>query len=70
MAESDWFISEKYIKIINIILIISFLICFASYSLTIPKAKFSEARLLFIIVFRALVYILLLFFYNNINTFY
>ena len=51
-------------------MVVGFLIFLASYLLTIPEAKFGEARLLFIVVFRAPVYILLPLFYDDTNTFY
>jgi hypothetical protein len=69
VAKSDWFVLEKHIKIVNIILTIGFLIYFVSYLSVVLKAKFCKARLFLIIVFKALVYMLLPFFYNNTNVF-
>jgi hypothetical protein len=52
------------------ILIVVFLTYLASYLSIILEAKFGKAKLLFIVVSRALIYILLSLFYNNANLFY
>ena len=58
------------IAIIDIILAVGFPICLATYPPAIPEAKFGEAKLLLIVVFRAPVYILLPPFYTNAKAFY
>jgi hypothetical protein len=69
MAESDWFVPERYIEIIDMILVISFLTCLASYPYIILEAKFGEARLFLIVVFGAPVYILPPLFHNDTDAF-
>jgi hypothetical protein len=69
MAESDWFILERHIEIINMILVIGFPICLASYLPAILEAKFGEAKLLLIVVFRALVHMLPPLFHNDAKVF-
>jgi hypothetical protein len=69
MAESDWFASERHIKIINIILAADFTICLAGYSSAAPEVKFNKVRLLLIIVFRAPLHMLPPLFHNDANNF-
>jgi hypothetical protein len=69
VAESDWFAPERHIKIVDIILAVGFLICLAGYPPTAPEAKFGEARLLLIVVFRAPVNMLPPLFHDDANAF-
>jgi len=58
MAESDWFATERHIEIVDMILTVGFPICLAGYPPAALEAKFSETRLLFMVVFRAPVHML------------
>jgi len=51
------------------ILIMSFLICFISYLLATLEAKFNKAKLLFIIIFKILIYMLLYLLHNDADAF-
>jgi hypothetical protein len=70
MAESDWVAPERHVKLIDMISAVGFLIYLADYPLITPETKFPEARLLFIVVFGASVYILSLTFDGDTNAVY
>jgi hypothetical protein len=69
VTESDWFAPERDIETVKIILAIGFLTCLASYLPAAPKAEFGEARLLLLVIFRALVHMLPPLFHSNTNAF-
>jgi len=70
VAESDWFVPERHIEIIDMILIMDFLICLAGYLAAISEVKFGEVRLFLIIVFKAPVYMLPPLFHDDADAFY
>ena len=69
MAESDWFAPERHIEIVDMILAVGFPICLAGYPPAAPEAKFGEARLLLMVVFGALIYMLPPLLHDDANAF-
>ncbi len=65
--ESDWVAPERYVEIIDIILVIGFPIYIANYSSAAPEIKLGEIRLFLIVVFGAPIHILPSIFNDNIN---
>jgi hypothetical protein len=58
MAENDWVAPERHVEIVDMILAVGFPIYLASYPPAAPETKFSEARLLLVVVFGAPVHML------------